>query len=140
MYESLTKYIPALSQDRIGIWVFPNTEDGIPDCWANEVPYIKYSTTFIEFIEDIYTFVETHEELELSTFEDILRDNGIDWSAVSLTNAPVEYLDARCILALLVAAVRLERSYEGVLLVFFEDGVILKWLRRIEEIDSGQTW
>ena len=52
-----------------------------------------------------------------------------------MSGAIVEDLDARCVCALLVGAVRAERFCDGALLSFFKDGSVRCWLNRLKEID-----
>ena len=54
----------------------------------------------------------------------------------SMSGAIVEDLDARCVCALLVGAVRAERFCDGALLSFFKDGSVCCWLNRLKEIDK----
>ena len=48
----------------------------------------------------------------------------------------IENLDKQVILALMMGAIRAERFCNGALLGFFEDGYMLKWLKRLKEIDT----
>ena len=54
-----------------------------------------------------------------------------------MSEADVSHLDGKCIMALIVGAVRAERFCDGALLGFFKDGSIKKWLMRLKEIDGG---
>ena len=51
-----------------------------------------------------------------------------------MANADVSAMDAQCVLALIVGAVRAERFCDGALLDFFENGCMAKWLKRLNEI------
>ena len=53
-----------------------------------------------------------------------------------MTDAPAESLDAECILALLLGAVRADRFSDGALLSFIRNGSIEKWLLRLKELDT----
>ena len=44
-------------------------------------------------------------------------------------------LDGRCVLALLVGAVRAERLCDGALLYLLRRGCVQRWLGRLEEIE-----
>lgn len=46
----------------------------------------------------------------------------------------VSALDAQCVMALIMGAVRAERFCDGALLGFFKDGSIKKWLERLKEV------
>jgi hypothetical protein len=51
-----------------------------------------------------------------------------------MSDADVSKLDAQCIMALIMGAVRAERFCDGALLGFFKDGSIQKWLERLKEL------
>lgn len=55
----------------------------------------------------------------------------------SMSEADVSQLDAQCVMALIMGAVRAERFCDGALLGFFRDGSIRKWLERLKEIDDS---
>jgi hypothetical protein len=54
-----------------------------------------------------------------------------------MRNVNTDALDEQCILALIMAAIRAERFCDGALFGFFSDGYILKWLKRLKEIDDS---
>ena len=72
--------------------------------------------------------------MEHFRYEEILKDNGLEWNIESIKNADVFNLNAQCVLAFSMGAVRAERFCEGVLLDLFESGCILKWLERLNSI------
>ena len=88
------------------------------------------------FMDDVYAVVEAYPEWELNRYGQILEQNGIKWESKSMSGAIVEDLDARCICALLVGAVRAERFCDGALMSFFKNGSITRWLNRLKAIDE----
>ncbi len=136
MYENLTRYLQELTSNDYGLWVVDNKNDGTPEN-PLQVPYVNYSSIVDRFVGDIYSFVDSHKEMGLNNYSEILDKNGIEWNADSMTTAKVETLDGTCILALLLGAVRMERFCDGALLSFFEDGSIERWLLRLQELDSA---
>jgi len=54
---------------------------------------------------------------------------------IYMKNADVSDLNAQCVLALIMGAVRAERFCDGALLDFFKSGCILKWLERLNSIE-----
>ena len=54
-----------------------------------------------------------------------------------MEEADVSKLAAKCVIALLIGAVRAERFCDGALLSFFNSGCILRWLLRLKTIDEG---
>ena len=75
--------------------------------------------------------------------DDILKDMGLTVQEVhlssdlseSMKNADVSNLNAQCVLALIMGAVRAERFCDGALLDSFKSGCILKWLERLNNIE-----
>ena len=102
------------------------------------MPYVNYSSTVEHFISDVYGFMDEHEEMGLNHYTDILKANGIEWGMNSMTTAVIENLDAKCILAMILGAIRAERFCDGALLGFLEEGSIARWLERLEALDKAQ--
>lgn len=100
------------------------------------MPFVDYSESVIDVENAIYRFVDTHPDLELNHYYDILKENGLAWETKSMEGADVSSLDGRAVMALLVGAVRAERFCDGALLRFFKTGCVERWLRRLQEIDG----
>lgn len=135
MYESLTRYIGKISRDTAGEVITDHSGDGTPER-PYQMPYVSYSSEVEAFIRDLYAFVKAHGELKLNDYQEILERNGIRWDIRSMADAPAESLDAECILALLLGAVRADRFSDGALLRFIRNGSIEKWLLRLKELDK----
>ena len=90
-------------------------------------------------MDAIYRFVDEHKEMQLNRYSDILEKANIRWDSASMRDADVSGLDGKTVVALLFGAVRAERFCDGALLEFCTDGCVVKWLRRLEEIDNGSA-
>jgi len=77
--------------------------------------------------------VDKHKELQ--NYSKILEDKSIEWGTRSMEAADVDKLDAQCVLALIVGAVRADRFCDGALLGFLEEEAISRWLERLKRID-----
>lgn len=137
MYESLTKYLLELPGNEKGMWIIDSESDGTSE-HPVQMPYVNYSKLVRNFTADVYSFAEAHEEMELNHYSDILEANGIKWETNSMSKAAVEKFDAKCVLAMILGAVRAERFCDGALLRFFENGSIARWIERLEELDAEQ--
>ena len=133
-FDILTKYISMVQSDSIGEWVIDKENDGTPE-HPIHMPFVDYSEIICKFIKDVYTFEEGNKYLELTRYSDIPKENGIELGMESMRNADVSNLNAQCVLALVIGAVRAERFCEGALLDFFESGCMLKWLERLDCIE-----
>ncbi|MEK5326944.1 MULTISPECIES: DUF6508 domain-containing protein [Bacillus] len=133
-FEILTNYIPLLQGDDIGEWVIDQENDGIAE-HPIQMPYVNYSETVRRFIEDVYTFAEQHQELEITRYREILKENGIEWGMNDMEDVDVSNLNSQCVLALIMGVLRAERFCEGVILDFFTKGTIVKWLERLERLE-----
>ena len=129
MYENLTSYLTKFDDGEFGSWITDIKDDGVP-----QIPFVDYSETVSQFVDEVYAYVNTHKELQ--NYSDILEANGLKWEIESMKNADVSKLDAECVLALILGAIRAARFSEGALLRFFEDGSITRWLERLKELDS----
>ncbi|KMK71769.1 sel1 repeat family protein [Bacillus safensis] len=133
-FEILTKYIPKLQEDHIGEWVIDQENDGTAER-PIQMPFVNYSETVQRFIEDVYTFAEQHQEMELTRYSEILSENGIEWGTNDMEHVDISNLNAQCVLALIMGALRAERFSEGAIFNFFKSGAILKWLERLKNLD-----
>lgn len=134
-FKNLTKYLPLLGDDTIGTWFFDRENDGSPE-HPKQMPFVQYTEMVHHFLDDVYEFMEHNKEFELNHYGEILNQNGIEWGSKSMSEADVADKDARCVMALIMGAVRAERFCDGALLGFFRDGSIRKWLERLKEIDG----
>ena len=137
MYERLTKYLLEFPGDEKGIGIIDRENDGTPE-YPIQMPYVNYSKLVRNFTADVYSFAEAHKEMELNHYSDILEANGIKWRTDSMSKAAVENLDAKCVLAMILGAIRAERFCDGALLRFFENGSIARWLEKLKELDTEQ--
>ena len=137
MYQTLTAYLSEIENDSFGEGIIDKNNDNTSE-YPVQMPFVKYSEMVHHFIDDIYLFVENHPEYELNRYSDILTENNIEWKNESMQKADVSVLDGKCIMALLLGAVRSERFCDGALLSFFKSGAIAKWLLRLKELDRSQ--
>ena len=135
MYESLTKYLDEFTGTEFGTWIIDKKNDGTSE-HPLEFPFVDYSRVVDQFIQDVYSFVDNHEEMGLHSYIKILEDNGIQWSWEPMVNAEVDHLDAQCIIALIYGAIRAERFCDGAILAFLKDGTIVRWLERLKTLDA----
>lgn len=132
-FESLIKYLPLLEEKNIGTWIIDCENDGTLE-HPIQMPFVSYSEMIDHFIDDVYEFSESHKDFGLNRYGEILEKNGLEWNAKSMSEADVSSLDAQCVMALLMGAVRAERFCDGALLSFFNDGSVRRWLERLKEV------
>lgn len=138
MFESLTKYIPFLEgTENYGEWVIDREHAGTPED-PKRMPFVGYSSLLIGLEDAILAFVDVHPEMGLTHYYDILEKSGLSWEFDPMEHADVDVLDGVAIMSLLVGAIRAERFCDGALLRFCKKGCILRWLKRLREIDSVQ--
>lgn len=135
MYESLTKYLDEFTGAEFGTWIIDKKNDGTPE-HPLQFPFVSYSCVVDHFIDDVYSFVDNHEEMGLHSYQKVLEENGIKWNAKSMETAVVDDLDAKCVIALIFGVIRAERFNEGILLVFLKNGSIIRWLERLKTLDA----
>ena len=135
IYKALTDYLPEIQHRGYGEWVVDRESRGTAGDPV-QMPYVSYSRMVRRFQSDVYDFIDNHPEYGLNDYQKILEENNIQWGTQSMQAADVTALDGRCVMALLVGAVRAARFSEGALLNFFESGAIEKWLLRLKEVDG----
>lgn len=138
IFESLTKYLSQLDKDPIGTWIIDRENDGTPE-HPIHMPFVNYSEMVHHFINDVYRFNDNNKDFGLNRYGEILEQNGLKWGSKSMSEADVSHMDARCVMALIIGAVRAERFCDGAMLSLFEDGSIRRWLERLKEIDGGEV-
>ena len=134
MYESLTRMIPGLIEE-YGTLIVDNESKGTMDD-PIRMPFVDYSPAVTELMKTVYAFKAEHPDFELTKYEEILSSNGLEWSRRSMSEADVSDADGKLVMALLMGAIRAERFSEGTLLGFCEDGSVLRWLKRLQQIDN----
>lgn len=138
-FKVLTKYMRKISDaDFIGEWFVDRENDGSIE-HPIQMPFVVFHEIIDYFVEEFYQFNDSHPEYQLTRYADILERNGLKWDHDEMRNAQVDTLDAQCILALIMGAIRAERFCDGALLGFFEGGYILKWLKRLYDLDWNKN-
>ncbi len=135
-YSALTKYINLLKNDNAGEWICDKENDGSSERPIH-VPFVSYSIAVNNLADDIYKFAKESDEIVPSKYAEIIQANGIEWGYDSMMKADASELDAQCILALLIASLRAERFCNGALLEFIESGAVIRWLKRLQELDEA---
>ena len=135
-YSALTKYINLLKNDNAGEWICDKEIDGSSERPIH-VTFVSYSIAVNNLADDIYKFAKESDEIVPSKYAEILQANGIEWGYDSMMKADASELDAQCILALLIASLRAERFCDGALLGFIQNGAVIRWLKRLQELDEA---
>ena len=135
-YSALTKYINLLKNDNAGEWTCDKENDGSSERPIH-VPFVSYSIAVNNLADDIYKFAKESDEIVPSKYAEIIQANGIEWGYDSMMKADASGLDAQCILALLIASLRAERFCDGALLEFIKNGAVIRWLKRLQELDEA---
>ena len=138
MYESLTSLLPIINKTGFGEWIIDKVHDGSPE-HPKHFPFVAYRPVVRDIEEAVYSFIDQHKDMELTKYNEILREAHIEWGTESMRNADVSSLNGKTVMALLVGAIRAERFCDGALLGFCENGSITKWLKRLQEIDLGDA-
>ena len=136
MFECLTAFLPKLKTDEYGKWYEQRPEaDGSPE-HPFQWPFVIYEKVAEDFVQEVYSFIDSHQDMELNHYSAILEEKGIKWSSKEMIAADVSSLDEKTVMALIIGAIRAERFCDGALLEFFENGSIQKWLERLAELDE----
>lgn len=135
-YSVLTKYSNLLENDNVGEWIVDKENDGSSER-PMHLPFVIYSITVHRLEGDIYKFAKESDEIVPGKYAEILQANGIEWNSDSMMKADASVLDAQCILALLIASLRAERFCDGALLGFIKNGAVIRWLKRLQELDEA---
>lgn len=135
IFESLVCLIDEIRADSFGEWIIDKENDGTPE-HPIQMPFVVYSGVVRKFEKAVYAFEEEHPEFGLTQYNSILKRSGVDWGSVSMSTVDVSDMDAQCVMALIMGAIRAERFCDGALKEFFENGSIERWLSRLQEIEE----
>lgn len=135
-YSALTKYINLLENDNVSEWIVDKENDGSSER-PMHLPFVSYSIAVNNLADDIYKFAKESDEIVPSKYAEILQANGIEWGYDSMMKGDASVLDAQCILALLIASLRAERFCDGALLEFIKNDAVIRWLKRLQELDEA---
>jgi hypothetical protein len=133
-YNILTKYINTIPGDNLGEWLVDMEKDGISENTI-KFPFVQYSEMVNNFVNDFYIFEENNKDMGLNRYQDILKNNDLEFDVKSMISVDVSDLNAQCVLALIMGAIRADRFSEGTLLEFLNNGCILIWLKRLDNIE-----
>lgn len=129
-FELLTKYLPLLKDDEIGKVNIDNDNDGLEE-HPLKLPYYQYSDMIMEFMQDVYEVDKAHKNAFMLNYRKMLKQNNIQWGDTSMYN-----LDGQCLMALIMSTLRAERFCEGVLYMALKNGIMQRWLKRLQELDK----
>ena len=132
-YEALTSFLPALREDSFGAW---SAGVRTPDMPADKqpAPVLAYSPTVTALSEALRAFCAKHPEFDTAHYSETLRAHGLGFNFTALSTADVSEAGPKLLLALLTAAWRAEGICEGTVLDLLREGVIQRWLDRLETV------
>ncbi len=114
-FRVLTKYIGRLS-DRTMI------DDYTVPFW-DYFPYSEFESEWI------------YSEFPCTNYGEVLSEMGIALNYDQITAKSVDDLNAKQVLALITSAFRNDHFGNGVIVKYFRSGAMLKWLKRLKDID-----
>lgn len=79
--------------------------------------------------------LEFYSEFTCSDYEKILSEMGVTLDYNQIIAKSVNDLNAKQVLALITSAFRNDHFDEGIIVKYFRSGAMLKWLKRLKEID-----
>lgn len=112
MFESLTKFIPDLSDES------------------------KAKQTARRIQDAVFVFDSNNPKCGLKYYRDILRSRGVNLDKTPLSEVDISGLSWLGIMALLYGAVSAERRKLGTLDALAANGSLVRWLSRLKEIDE----
>lgn len=134
-FSALTSLIPNLETvEEFGRWVIDKAHKGTVED-SMRAPYIRYHElidTVFEATRQIIAALPNGNQVQNS--EAYLADNGIDYK--NIKELDVSEQDEHTILAMIMHVYSYERFCDGYIAHFFRRGYILKWIKRLKEIDE----
>ena len=130
-HKMLTDHIKELTNIKYGEWSSgePDSEDTIV------MPAVSYNSAVYRFLFDFEMFIAKKADVKYYNYEDVLKQAKMKNNIEDFYNTDINDLSSVVILAMIIGILRKDRFCEGILLEAFDNGIILKWLKRIKEID-----
>lgn len=97
---------------------------------------MHYRAVVSDLEETITNLPEMFPEYNLINYPAVLEEKGLNWGEESMREADVSGLDAKYVLALLIGSVRAGRYIYLIFEDFIKEGIIQKWLKRLEELEG----
>ena len=137
-FEKITRLIPLLENEEAhGEWIVDRTSKETHND-PIQFPFVDYSRAAPELIVAVHKCVEDNEDLDAWDYRSVLDSYGLtDEDAMLEANS--SKLDDRSTLALILTIIRGDRFCERLLLSYLDNGKILSWMKRLEELDAEQT-
>ncbi|SDS06330.1 DUF6508 domain-containing protein [Parafannyhessea umbonata] len=135
-FEKITAIIPLLeSENRHGKWIVDTESKGTPED-PIQFPFVGYSAAAHRLIEAVHECVDDlRDEMNAFDYMGVLESYGLNGEKDVLA-ADASSCDAKCALAMVLTIIRQDRFCEGLLLSYLENGKMLEWMKRLQEIDN----
>ncbi|WP_071435473.1 ADP-ribosylglycohydrolase family protein [Bacillus kwashiorkori] len=134
-FKVLTKYIGKFERlDSFEGRGVASDESGNREAYL-QIPTFQFNLLVNEFVKEFYEFSSANVVYELTRYEQILEKHGFTSSNQEMARVPLDGLNEQMILALIMGVIRAERCHEGELNDFFKNGVMMKWLKKLKDID-----
>ena len=135
-YKSLTQYIE-IFEDMSDFGTYHGCEEvgraenGIP---ILNLPWVEYNETVKDFIREVHRFDKKHPFYGLKHYGRVLQrlcpeDTYVD-------EVDERYLSGKEVMAFIYGTIVEERLIDGNIKQTLEEGTMLRWLRRLREIDG----
>ena len=126
-YKLVTDHIKKLSNIKYGEWISEETTEGI------NMPMISYDKSVYDFLFDLDRFIAQNPDID---YVSILNKAKIKNEINAFVGVDFSKLSIEEIFAMILGTIRADRFCEGALLATFESGHILRWMKRIKELDT----
>ncbi len=134
----LTKFIPKFYESTEYDRFVRENGEGMPWRDRNNERRLAMSLSDLTgiFVREFLGFSSDRPEYALQDFTAILGENDIMWEDASMANADVGSLDESCVLALIMAVIRMEEDEPGAIARYIGDELLQSWLDRLLILDT----
>lgn len=129
-YKLITDHIKKLSNIKYGEWI---SEENVDD---TNMPIIPYNKPVYDFLLDLDRYIAQNPNIDYSDYDSVLKRAKIKNEINAFFSTDFSRLSIEAIFAMILGTIRADRFCEGVLLEAFEGGHILRWIKRIKELDE----
>ena len=135
-YQDLTRFIPLLEKTKVyGEWVgeeIPQDKLKKDEC-GRVLPYV---TPYVRYAPEVSEFMNVVSHYQAGFARDALKENAIEYTEQSLLSEDAATLSPELAVSFIRKVVSNERYRDGAVLEYLENGRVLAWLKRLQEIDG----
>lgn len=133
-YQDLTAFIPLLEKEKnFGEWIGSEPVEIKRDEEGNILPYVA---PYVRYSLVSQQFINVVSHYHTGIHRDSMKESALEYTEANLQIENVDKLPLDIVVYYIRKVVQNERYRDGCVLEYMQNGLILKWLKRLKELDK----